>query len=141
MNDNERKKSSEPFHIILSPALYFAIKYNQAIKRDESLLSEDEVREYEKFKETFKIFLNGVNKQDHSSLSLLSAIMNMWGYNRKYCGLCGKPIIGDGKSIQNRLTCRSCFDSYKITEELYRREAHEEKKKHSDSANKENLES
>lgn len=128
MTDNERKKASEPFHVIISPSLYLAIKYNQSTKRDEKNIPDEEIVEFEKFKALFKQFLDGLNKQDQSSLSLLSSIMSLWGYNRKYCGLCGKPIIGRGESIQNRLTCRSCFDSYKITEELYRREGHEEEK-------------
>ena len=126
MTDKERKEAFEPFHVIIPPALYLAIKYNQSTKRDEKNIPDEEIEDFAKFKELFRKFLEGVNKQDQSALALLSAIMSMWGYSRKYCGLCGKPIIGRGENIQNRLTCRSCYDSYKITEELYRRESHED---------------
>lgn len=115
----------EPFNVIFSPLLYHAIKYNQAIKPDESYISDEDLIEFEKFKHLFKEFLQKLNKHDQSAFSSLSNLMNMWGYSRKYCGMCGKPVIGKGGHIQNRLVCPSCHSSYRITEELYKREVEE----------------
>lgn len=111
----------EPFNVIFSPALYHKIKHNQATAIRDEDVPQEELEEFKKFRELFKEFLNKLNKQDHSSLSILSALMSMWGYTRKYCGMCGRPIIGKPGHIQNRLVCYTCYDSYKITEELFKR--------------------
>ena len=66
--------------------------------------------------------MNKVNEEDPSAFTILSNIMAMWGYTRKYCGMCGRPIIGKPGHIQNRMVCQTCDDSYKITDELYKRE-------------------
>ena len=122
-------KKGEPFNIIFSTALYNAIKYNQGLKPDDSYISKEDIEEFEKFKTMFKEFLSKLNKHDQSAFTVLSNIMSLWGYSRKYCGMCGRPVIGRGGYILGRLVCESCHGSYKITEELYNREKDSNKSK------------
>lgn len=110
------------FNIEFTPLLYVSIKYNQSLRPDVSLLSKEDIKEYEKFKQLFSLFLEKLKKHDQSAFTFLSSIMSMWGYTRKYCGMCGKPIIGKYEHIQNRIVCDDCHNSYKITEELYKRD-------------------
>jgi NADH pyrophosphatase NudC (nudix superfamily) len=118
----------DPFNVIFSPALYYQIKYNHVTKiRDEDIPTE-ELKEFERFKSLFKDFLNKVNKQEKTAASTLSMLMTMWGYSRKYCGMCGIPIIGKPDYVGNRIVCKGCYESYKITEELYKREETRENK-------------
>lgn len=120
--DDEERKIPEPFQVIISPLLFQAIKYNQTLRPSEKFLSDEDIEEFEKFKKQFKEFLNGLNKHDQSAFTMLSSVMSMWGYTRKYCGMCGRPVIGKGQHIQNRIACDTCGNSYRIAEELYRKE-------------------
>jgi len=110
----------EPFHLILSLPLFKSIKYNQGLQPDKTEIPAADIKEFDKFKFLFKEFLNKLNAHDSSAFTILSAIMNMWGYSRKYCGMCGKPIIGKPGHIENRMVCPSCNESYRITEALLR---------------------
>jgi len=114
----------EPYHLIIPQSLYKAIKYNQTHHShgDNEKILKEEVYEFEKFKKLFKEFMNKLNFQNPEAFSILSTIMGMWGYSRKYCGMCGRPIIGKPGHIQNRMVCSTCDDSYRITEELHKRE-------------------
>jgi hypothetical protein len=113
----------EPYHLIIPQSLYKSIKYNQAHHHQaKGEITNEEATEFKKFKDLFKNFMNKLNAQDPSAFSTLSAIMGMWGYSRKYCGMCGRPIIGKPGHIQNRMVCPTCDDSYKIAEELHKRE-------------------
>lgn len=113
----------EPYHLIVPQSLYKAIKYNQAHHQvHKGEITNEEATEFKKFKNLFKDFMNKLNSQDPSAFSTLSAIMGMWGYSRKYCGMCGRPIIGKPGHIQNRMVCPTCDDSYRIAEELHKRE-------------------
>jgi hypothetical protein len=113
----------EPFHLIVSHALYQAIKSNQGLKSDGDKVNKETAEEFEKFKVLFKSFLDKLNKNDESAYAILSNIMSMWGYSRKYCGMCGKPIVGRPGHIENRMVCPRCFDAFRIAEELYKRDA------------------
>lgn len=115
-------KTPEPYHLIIPQSLYQAIKYNQTHNNDRDKITAEEAKEFEKFKVLFKDFINKLNTQNPSAFSLLSAIMGMWGYSRKYCGMCGRPIIGKPGHIQNRMVCITCDDSYRITEELHKKD-------------------
>jgi len=114
----------EPYHLIIPQSLYKAIKYNQAhhSHADNEKIVREEAHEFETFKKFFKEFMNRLNSQDPSAFSVLSTIMGMWGYTRKYCGMCGRPIIGKPGHIQNRMVCSTCNDSYRIAEELHKRD-------------------
>jgi len=122
MNDKPKTPvpAPEPYHLIISLPLFNSIKYNQGLQPDKTDVTEKEAQEFEKFKILFKEFLNKLNEHDSSAFTLLSAIMGMWGYSRKYCGMCGKPIIGKPGHIENRMVCPSCNESYRITEALLR---------------------
>lgn len=114
----------EPFHLIISHELYAAIRNNQGLaSSSDNLIDKDFAKEFEQFKTSFKSFLDLLNKKDETAFSVLSNIMAMWGYGRRYCGQCGKPIIGKSGHIENRLVCNSCNESYRITIELYKRDA------------------
>jgi uncharacterized protein YbaR (Trm112 family) len=117
---NDKLKIPDPYHLIVSLSLFNSIKYNQGLQPGKTEVSEKEVQEFEKFKLLFKEFLNKLNEHDSGAFTLLSSIMNMWGYSRKYCGMCGKPIIGKPGHIENRMVCPSCNESYRITEALLR---------------------
>jgi NADH pyrophosphatase NudC (nudix superfamily) len=119
----EKVQAPEPFHLIISHELYAAIRNNQGLAHaNNNLIDKDFAQEFEQFKNSFKTFLDLLNKKDNSAFSVLSNIMNMWGYGRRYCGQCGKPIIGKSGHIENRLVCNSCNESYRITNELYKRD-------------------
>lgn len=123
MNDKPEMVSvPEPYHLIIPHSLYKAIKYNQAHSTDQKKITKEEEREFMKFKDTFKEFMKRLNAGDPSSFSILSNIMGMWGYSRKYCGMCGRPIIGKPGHIQNRMVCPTCDDSFRITEELNKKD-------------------
>jgi len=126
MKDNkpEMVDAPEPYHLIIPQSLYKAIKYNQSHHNEQNKVTKEERKEFDEFKKLFKDFMKKLNSQDPSAFSILSAIMGMWGYSRKYCGMCGRPIIGRPGHIQNRMVCPTCEDSYKITEELHKKEDH-----------------
>jgi len=124
---SEENKVPEPFNVIFSPSLYYKIKYNHVTKIEDESIPKNELDEFERFKTLFKDFLNKVNKQDLSASSTLSSLMTMWGYSRKYCGMCGIPIIGKPEYIGNRVVCKGCHESYRITEELHKREGDSDK--------------
>jgi hypothetical protein len=119
-------KESEPLHLIISLPLYKAIKYNQGLQPDNATISEADIKEFDKFKFLFRELLTKLNSHDSTAFTVLSGIMNMWGYSRKYCGMCGKPIIGKPGHIENRLVCGSCNESYRITEALFHKRPEEE---------------
>lgn len=132
----EENNIPEPFNVIFSPSLYYKVKYNHVTKIEDEQIPERELDEFERFKVLFKDFLNKVNKQDLSASSTLSALMTMWGYSRKYCGMCGIPIIGKPEYIGNRVVCKGCHESYRITEELHKREDEIEQDKKASKLNK-----
>jgi hypothetical protein len=113
------RKLPEPFDVIFSPLLYHSIKYNQDLKPDESYISDEELKEFEKFKSLFKDFLARLNKHDQAAFSVLSTMMQMWGYSRKYRGMCGRPIINNPGKVEGRFVCEGCKGSYEIAEKLY----------------------
>lgn len=110
------------FNIKMSPRLYYAVKYNQFPPAKEEEIPEEDVKEFEKYKSLWEEFDRKINRHDQSCFSLLSSIMGMWGYSRRYCGMCGKPIIGKAEHISNRMVCGICHDGFKITEQLLEKE-------------------
>jgi hypothetical protein len=114
-----------PFHLIVSYPLFLAIKNNQGLKPDSKEVLKESAEEFEKFKSLFKTFLDLLNNHQESAFSILSTIMSIWGYSRKYCGMCGKPIIGKPGHIENRMVCQRCNESFRIAEELYKRDPHD----------------
>jgi hypothetical protein len=118
----------EPYHLILSLPLFQSIKNNQGLRPSPDEVTEEEAKEFEKFKKLFKEFMDRMNRHDSSAFSILSTIMGLWGYSRKYCGMCGRPIIGKPGHIENRMVCAGCNESYKITQRLLKDENLEEVK-------------
>lgn len=137
-NNEDRDSKLEPFNVIFSPRLYQTIKHNSFLSQiyEKEGMTDEELNEYENFKTLFRDFLKKLNQNDPSAFSILSNIMNMWGYSRKYCGMCGKPIIGPSGHIQNRLTCSTCFHSFKITEKLFKMEERQTKPTNQENATK-----
>ncbi len=117
----------EPYHLIIPQSLYKAIRFNQGSSKNDDKITLEDAKEFDNFKTLFKAFISKLNRQDPSAFSILPNIMGMWGYSRKYCGVCGRPIIGKPEHIQNRMVCSTCGDSYKITEELFKHEKTESK--------------
>jgi hypothetical protein len=106
----------------MSPRLYYAIKYNQFPPSKNEKISEEDRKEFNKYKRLWEELQKKIDNHDQSAFSLLSSIMGMWGYNRRYCGMCGKPIIGKPQHISNRMVCNTCHDGYMIAEQLLVRE-------------------
>lgn len=123
--EKETTPTPEPFHLIVSYPLFLSIKNNQSLAPDSKEVPIELAEEFEKFKSMFKSFLDLMNKHNESAFSVLSSIMSLWGYSRKYCGMCGKPIIGKPSHIENRMVCSRCNDSFRIAEELYKRDPHQ----------------
>ena len=118
---NQETESPDPFHLIIPHELFLAIKNNQNHTSGQKV-DIATAQEFEKFKKLFKTFLDLLNRQDPGAFSVLSSIMSMWGYSRKYCGMCGKPIIGRPGHIENRMVCGQCNASFRITERLYHKD-------------------
>ena len=117
------EKHSPPLVVEIDLKFYTAVKYNKGLLK---YISKHDEQEFVKFKRLFKQFINKLEVDNHSAFSDMSALMSMWGYSRKYCGMCGRPIIGKINRIQNRrIVCNTCFKSYKITETLHQQEASE----------------
>jgi hypothetical protein len=123
MSDSDKVNIPEPLHLIISPELYKAIKNNQGLMPDSDKMERIDAEEFEKFKGLFKNFLDLLNKHQDNAFSILSTIMGMWGYGRKYCGMCGKPIIGKPGHIENRMVCGRCFESFRIADALYQKDS------------------
>jgi hypothetical protein len=119
--DNQDRKIPEPLHIIMSPALFYSIKSNQGLIPEENL-SDVSLEEFEKFKELWKDVVNKLNKHDDGAFGSLSKLFSMWGYNRRYCSMTGKPIIGKPRYIEGRMVSEEYFQSYQITERLHKRD-------------------
>lgn len=122
-NDKPKVVASKPLSINLNVNLFHAIKYNQGLI-DESHISESDIIEFNKFTTHLNGFFDKLESHDQGAFSLLSSLMSTWGYSRKYCGMCGRPVIGEFKSVQNRITCKMCYASYKITEALLKRDSY-----------------
>jgi len=128
-NKDDMIEAPEPYHLIIPQSLYKAIKFNQGSAKGDELITKEDYDEFMQFKDLFKSFISKLNFHDPSAFSDLSGIMGMWGYSRKYCGMCGRPIIGKPEHIQNRMVCNTCGDSYKITEELLKQDKFDGPKK------------
>ena len=103
-------------NIKIDENLYAAIRYNRPVEK----IPEVAKKEYKEFEKIFKQFLSKLDSGDPRVFSLLSTLMSMLGYSRKYCGYCGMPVIGKIHRIQNStIVCKTCYLSYKITEKLY----------------------
>lgn len=96
--------------------LFVFLKYNQTVENVESLpQSEEEMyREFcNKWKDLLQNLDNGL-----SASSSLGSLLSMFGFKRHYCSTCGLPIIGKFSKIGNRVTCDPCYQSFKIIQEM-----------------------
>jgi len=124
MSKDEKIKIPDPFKIDMDFTLFAAIKYNRSLK---DYKHEYDTREFTNFKRLFKEFLKKLNENNPTAFSDLSTLMSMWGYHRKYCGMCGRPVIGKVYRMQGgKIVCVTCYGSYKITEKLFEKDADEE---------------
>lgn len=122
--ENKEINPSDPFDIRMDFSLFASIKYNKAMRR---CFNEYDKKEFDNFKTLFKRFLHKVKENDPTASSDLSSIMSMWGYHRKYCGMCGRPVIGKLYRIQGRkIVCHTCNESYKITDKLSEKDVSED---------------
>lgn len=99
--------------------LFVFLKYNQTVENVESLpQSEEEMyREFcNKWNDLLRNMDNGL-----SASSSLGSLLSMFGFKRHYCSTCGLPIIGKFSKIGNRVTCDPCFQSFKIIQEMEKR--------------------
>jgi len=124
--EDEEREIPDPFHIIMSPALFYSIKSNQLLIPDDAI-PDTSLEEFESFRDLWKEFMGKLNKHDSSAFGTLSKLMSMWGYNRRYCSMTGKPIIGKPRYIEGRMVSEEYFQSYQITEKLHKRDVAEKK--------------
>jgi len=117
---SEDKKIPDLFDIKMDFSLFTAIKYNRSLKEYKH---EYDTKEFVNFKRLFKSFVEKLENQDPSAFSDLSALMSMWGYHRKYCGMCGRPVIGKIYRLQGgKIVCQTCHGSFRITEKLFEKD-------------------
>ena len=123
--EDKKIKQPDPFDIKMDYSLFASIKYNRAIKE---CANEYDKKDFETFKSLFKKFLKELHQNNNmDAFSDLSAIMSMWGYHRKYCGMCGRPVIGKIYRLQGgKIVCGTCNASYKITDMLLEKENNQE---------------
>lgn len=96
--------------------LFVFLKYNQTVESVESLpQSEEEM--YNEFCNKWNDLLQNLDS-GLSAASSLGSLFSMFGFKRHYCSTCGLPIIGKFSKIGNRVTCDPCFQSFKIIQEM-----------------------
>lgn len=101
--------------------LFVFLKYNQMVDSVESL-PQSEVEMYQEFCNQWNSFIHDFENGDTSAASALGSLLSIFGFKRHYCSTCGLPIIGKFSKIGNRVTCDSCYQSFKIIQEMEKRD-------------------
>ena len=96
--------------------LYMFLKFNKTVEKVDSL-PESEKQMYAEFCNQWHELINGLENNSSAS-SALGSLLSMFGFKRHYCSTCGIPIIGSFSKIGNRVTCDTCFQSFKIIQTM-----------------------
>ena len=124
MSEDKKIKVPGPFKIEMDFTLFSSIKYNRDLKDQ---MHEYDIKEFASFKKLLLEFSNKLKEGNPTAFSDLSALMSMWGYHRKYCGMCGRPVIGKIYRLQGgKIVCSTCHASYKITDKLFEKDVNDE---------------
>lgn len=99
-----------------SKQLFLFLKYNKLLDKADKMADADE-RLYEEFCKKWREFCE-LFEDGKAPSATLGGVMSLFGFKRHYCGTCGRPIIGRFSKIGSMITCESCFESYRIIQEL-----------------------
>ena len=88
------------------------LKYNQI--SDKVILSKTDEALYNEFSRKVSFLIKALSNSDNSSSSIFGSLASMFGFNRHYCSISGKPIIGKFYKIGGKIVSKEAYESYKI---------------------------
>ena len=101
-------------------SFFMFLKYN--VVQEVKELSEYDKALYKEFISKWKTFAQLLEKNDNKASGVLGSIASLFGFNRRYCSICGSPIMSRYSKIQGKISCPSCYDSYKIIQLLEKKQ-------------------
>ena len=99
-----------------SRAFFIFLKYNQ-ISNQVSLSESDETL-YKEFNNKVKALNEALSENNNGASFLLGSLMSMFGFNRHYCAISGRPIIGKYYKIGGKIVSKESYESYEIIQQL-----------------------
>lgn len=101
-----------------SRELFIFLKYNQLPPNEIKKLHEHEEDIYKEFLKKISKFNTAFKEGDGSASEILGSTLSMFGFNRHYCSISGKPIIGKYQKIGGKIVSQESYESYKIIQQM-----------------------
>jgi hypothetical protein len=98
--------------------LFIFLKYNKFPTGDSVELLEPDKVIFEDFVVRFKNFLKNFEDGDEDAILDFMSLTTMFGFNRHYCSMTGKPIIGKYFKIGKKIVSKEAYESYRIIREM-----------------------
>lgn len=122
----------------LTKEFFIFLKYNKILDKEPELLESDRII-FEDFVAKFKKFSEDFKNGSEDAIVDFMSLTTMFGFNRHYCSMTGKPIIGKYFKIGKKIVSREAYESYKIIREMEKgktkSEDREQRKIHTTSNN------
>ena len=107
---------------------FIFLKYNKILEKEPVELVEFDKIIFDDFVTRFKNFVKNFEGNDEAAIMDFMALVTMFGFNRHYCSMTGKPIIGKYFKIGSKIVSKEAYESYKIIREMEGRREQEEEK-------------
>lgn len=97
---------------------FIFLKYNKIPSGVVEELSKNDEELYKEFVNKFQLFNKQISDDNDSAIVTSSSLFSMFGFNRHYCSMTGKPILGKYYKISGKIVSKEAYDSYKIIQEM-----------------------
>ena len=97
---------------------FIFLKYNKILEKEPGELVEFDKIIFDDFVARFKNFVKNFEGNDEAAVMDFMALVTMFGFNRHYCSMTGKPIIGKYFKIGSKIVSKEAYESYKIIREM-----------------------
>lgn len=118
----------------VSRELYVFLRYNQLRNTLDRPLSTQDEAIYQEFNRQVKDLIKSLETGTGSASTQLGNIMNLFGFDRRYCAISGLPIIGKFFKINGKTVSKESYDAWKLVQEMQKIEEIEHQK-HDDTYN------
>ena len=100
----------------ITKEFFLFLKHNRFIDKDN--IKDYSNKDYNEFNNLLTSFIQAMENNNPNASEFLGALMTFLGFSRKYCSLCGKPIIGKYYKLNNRITCNNCYAAYSVIKQI-----------------------
>lgn len=112
----------------VSRELYVFLRYNQLRNNLDRPLSPQDEAIYQEFNRQIQELKTSLESGSGPASAQLGNIMNLFGFDRRYCAISGLPIIGKFFKINGKTVSKESYDSWKLVQEMQKIEELEHKK-------------